>query len=396
MSSIIYNGHEIQDLIINGNQAQLWLNGQKLYPSAEPGPVDPYNPLGLPPFTIRCKFKSGDTPTGGDSRILVDADENIWDITNNNTNWGWLLASPNNPLEVLGANTTGVTNMDGMFYTCDNLKSVPLFDTSSCTSMWSMFYCCFNLKSVPLFDTSSCTSMWSMFEYCDNLKSVPLFDTSSCTNMSSMFNGCTKVQSGALALYQQASTQATPPTDYHDCFTDCGKDTVTGAAELAQIPEIWGGLAQDVLPSFTIRCSFTVGYTPTMGDSQTLVESGKNVWDITKNNTSWSNLFNRNTNLLKVLGANTTGVTNMCSMFEGCTSLTLVPLLDTSSCTDMMRMFLNCYNVQSGALALYQQASTQATPPSSHTATFTNCGSKTKKGAAELAQIPSSWGGTGA
>lgn len=40
MSSIIYNGHEIQDLIVNGNQAQLWLNGQKLYPTEEPGPVD--------------------------------------------------------------------------------------------------------------------------------------------------------------------------------------------------------------------------------------------------------------------------------------------------------------------------------------------------------------------
>lgn len=40
MSSIIYNGHEIQDLIINGNQAQLWLNGQKLYPTEEPAPVD--------------------------------------------------------------------------------------------------------------------------------------------------------------------------------------------------------------------------------------------------------------------------------------------------------------------------------------------------------------------
>lgn len=38
MSSIIYNGHEIQDLIINGNQAQLWLNGQKLYPTEEPSP----------------------------------------------------------------------------------------------------------------------------------------------------------------------------------------------------------------------------------------------------------------------------------------------------------------------------------------------------------------------
>jgi hypothetical protein len=59
-------------------------------------------------------------------------------------------------------------------------------------------------------------------------------------------------------------------------------------------------------------------------------------------------------------------------------------------------MFRDCLNVQSGALALYQQASTQTTPPSDHSYTFTNCGKNTQTGAAELAQIPSSWGGTGA
>jgi hypothetical protein len=59
-------------------------------------------------------------------------------------------------------------------------------------------------------------------------------------------------------------------------------------------------------------------------------------------------------------------------------------------------MLQNCYKVETGALALYQQASTQATPPSKHDSTFWNCGRDTVTGAAELAQIPSSWGGTGA
>jgi hypothetical protein len=54
-------------------------------------------------------------------------------------------------------------------------------------------------------------------------------------------------------------------------------------------------------------------------------------------------------------------------------------------------MFYNCYKVESGAYALYQQASTQTTPPSSHSNTFRNCGRDTTTGAAELAQIPSDW-----
>jgi surface protein len=78
-----------------------------------------------------------------------------------------------------------------------------------------------------------------MFQYCTSLTSIPLFNTSSVTNMSSMFDGCTNVQSGALALYQQASTQTTPPSTHDQTFQNCGSSTTTGAAELAQIPSDW-------------------------------------------------------------------------------------------------------------------------------------------------------------
>jgi hypothetical protein len=57
----------------------------------------------------------------------------------------------------------------------------------------------------------------------------------------------------------------------------------------------------------------------------------------------------------------------------------------------MSDMFWDCYNVESGALALYQQASSQARPPAYHYYTFYKCGINTTTGAAELAQIPSDW-----
>jgi len=56
--------------------------------------------------------------------------------------------------------------------------------------------------------------------------------------MSHMFHSCANVESGALALYQQASTQTTIPT-HTQAFRDCGSNTVTGAAELALIPDDW-------------------------------------------------------------------------------------------------------------------------------------------------------------
>lgn len=215
---------------------EAWVGNVKVY-----GSGDPYNPLGLPPFTIRCKFKSGYTPTKGTVKTLVDASENVWDITNNHTNWSSLFQSVFELLEVRGANTTGVTSVRQMFDGCGSLNSVSLFDTSSCDDMARIFYACTSLTSVPLFDTSSCTNMWSMFGHCYSLTSVPLFDTRSCTSMLEMFYYCISVQSGALALYQQASAK---PVPYHsECFQYCGSNTDTGRAELQQIPSSWGGLA---------------------------------------------------------------------------------------------------------------------------------------------------------
>jgi surface protein len=226
---------------------------------------DPYDPSTVPPNTIRCKFSSGYTPTMGNAQTLIVGSENIWDIYKNSTDWTMLFANNNDLVEVLGANTSSCTvmssmfinctslttvplfdtssctNMTDMFRKCSSLTTVPLFDTSSCTYMGEMFQYCYSLTTVPLFDTSSCTDMTRMFQYCSSLTTVPLFDTSSCMNMSSMFQNCTNVQSGAIVLYQQASTQATPPSNHSSCFYRCGSNTVTGAAELAQIPTSWGG-----------------------------------------------------------------------------------------------------------------------------------------------------------
>lgn len=178
-------------------------------------PIDPYNPLGLPPNTIRVKFKSGYTPNMGDTRTIVDSTNNVWDIYKASNDWYNFFYYNLDLLEVLGANTTNVTNMYNTFVNCYSLTTVPLFDTSNVTSMYRMFYDCRSLTSVPLFNTSK------------------------VTNMTLMLAQCYMVESGALALYQQASTQTNPPSEHIQAFYSCGSNTVTGAAELAQIPSGW-------------------------------------------------------------------------------------------------------------------------------------------------------------
>jgi len=171
--------------------------------------------------------------------------------------------------------------------------------------------------------------------------------------------------------------------------------TKVGAAYLGNV-KVYASATTPVAP-FTVRIKFADGFTPTMGDTQTLVSASQNIWDITKSsNTNWYGLFDSHyLNVVKIVAANTAGVTNMNKLFHNATGLTNIPaVFDTSSCTNVNSMFDGCINVESGALALYQQMSTQATPPISHNNTFLNCGSNTTTGAAERAQIPTSWGGT--
>jgi len=201
------------NILTNDNKFALWNNKALQFVISEP--VDPYNPLGLPSNTIRVKFSSGYIPAMGDTQTLVDSTNNVWDIYKESNDWGDLFNDNNNLLEVLGANTTNVTRMVRVFQACDLLTNVSLFDTSNITSMSSMF------------------------DHCYNLTSIPLFDTSKVTSMNYTFNSCYAVQSGALALYQQASTQTTPPSFHISTFYGCGQNSQTGSAELAQIPSDW-------------------------------------------------------------------------------------------------------------------------------------------------------------
>lgn len=219
--------------------AEAYLGSTKVYGSA--APVDPYNPYGLPANTMRVKLAAGKDPTGSywaTQTSLVDATENIWDITVNSFAYIGFGLNQVSPIEILGANTSGVTSFASMCSNCTTLTSVALFDTRSAADMSSMFERC-SITTLPVFPTGSVTTMASMCYYCSALTAVPLLDTSSVTNMNQAFFQCPNVESGALALYQQASSQSVPPAQHDGTFKDCGGNTTTGAAELAQIPSDW-------------------------------------------------------------------------------------------------------------------------------------------------------------
>ena len=88
-----------------------------------------------------------------------------------------------------------LANCNHMFYQCESLLSIPLFDTSNVTDMCGMFDGCKKLKTIPKLDTSKVTNMDGMFGNCTSLTTIPQLDTSSVTHMYSTFSNCSSLKS---------------------------------------------------------------------------------------------------------------------------------------------------------------------------------------------------------
>ena len=112
-------------MIIKYNNKVVTHNDKWIGYSGEPGPS-------LPPYTLRLKFKDGVTPTFEyGTGVQVSSSPNIWDLTYEDNYWETILQLQTDLLEVIAGNTSGVTNMSGLFYGCNLLTTVPLFNTSS-------------------------------------------------------------------------------------------------------------------------------------------------------------------------------------------------------------------------------------------------------------------------
>lgn len=344
--------------------AEAYLGSVKVYGKSAP---DPYNPLGLPEYTIRAQFTEGYTPaTPYGGAVQVSSSPNVWDLTYNFSNsWSQIFKNNTDLIAILGANADGdlglVYATDSMFEGCTNLESVALFNTSEVVLMNNMFYNCSKIVSLPDFDTTRCwnfTQMFygcssllacpnisttyrsqsttltvnRMFELCTSLTSVPLLSLNGATSTVMMFSGCT-------ALTSVPQFDLSTVTDAHQMFATC--------------------TSLDTVPLFN-TAAVTTAYR----------------------------MFQGCTALTTVPLLNTSSLVSAYQMFENCTALTEIPAFNLSAVTNANGMFHNCSSVTSGTLAAYQQLS--ASPVATHNAdTFGGAGP-----AADLAQIPAGWGGT--
>ena len=244
-------------------------------------------------------------------------------------------------------NTANVEYMDNMFNGCSALTSLDLtkFNTANVTYMNNMFYGCSALKSLDLtnFNTAKVTYMNNMFEGCSALTTIyasDKFDTDNVKYGLDMFTGCKSLKD-----YSDSKTDHT----YANCGGTDGYFTPGGC-----------GYAEFDLSSKTLTFRYKGvkpegAYALNDGASEPGWLTHKNEIKEVVFNASFANArptscyywFSSCKNLTDIEGIenlNTENVTNMNSMFDRCSALTLLDLtnFNTAKVSDMSYMFMRC------------------------------------------------------
>ena len=258
-------------------------------------------------------------------------------------------------LNVSNFNTSAVTDMNGMFYGCSGLTSLNLsnFNTSAVKDMSAMFSGCSGLTSLNLsnFNTSVVLNMSSMFSGCSGLKTILNPNTWQRKYSQDMFKGCTQLK-GAVKYDENELdvTMANPTTGY---FTDLNPRVYVCQSEdqhtltfyydnnrKLRSGKTWG--IDEKSSSFIPAWAGTNIYPDNVVTEVVFDASFKDFRPTTTY--SWFSYFKALTTIEGLENLNTSEVTDMRYMFEGCSRLTSLNLsnFNTSKVTNMSDMFYGC------------------------------------------------------
>ena len=288
-------------------------------------------------------------------------------------------------LNLTNFNTENVTNMSCMFMGCSGLESLNLtnFNTENVTDMSWMFYGCSALKSLDLtnFNTANVDFMIHMFYGCSALKSLDLtnFNTAKVTYMNNMFEGC----SALTTIYVSNKFVTDNVSNGSDMFTGCKslKDYSDSKTDHTYANYGTTGYFTPVFDyaefdNATGTLTFRRGLSKPEGAYDLNEGNIKPGWFTQKENiykvvfdASFANARPTScclwfadcfylTEIEGIENLNTEKVTNMGSMFSGCSALTSLDVsnFNTQNVKNMNGMFCDCSNLTSLDLTNFNTA----------------------------------------
>lgn len=126
-------------------------------------------------------------------------------------------------------------------------------------------------------------------------------------------------------------TTGTLTTNVSNSFAD------TNAAVYKKVQQAYNNMTPRVLTDTDKTIDKSIYFIPTKPDGTVLLDTSKV--------TNMGSMFSGCTNLTEIPQLDTSNVTEMNQMFYGCNNLTEVPLLDTSKVTSFYQTFDNCSNL---------------------------------------------------
>ena len=287
-------------------------------------------------------------------------------------------------LDVSNFNTSAVTDMGVMFAGCEALTTLDVssFDTSKVADMRSMFERCKALTTLDVssFDTSNVTDMQRMFEECPKLKTIYAsknFNTDNITMIEAgkdVFKHCIQLEGGKGTKYNASHTGkeyaridggtsapgyftkkgSTPPSVVTDTLD---KEKFQAAVPGAKAVEIHFGAKKDKPADYTTpKGDVSVAqngriraYANDKGTKYYIAHEGDGTICFPEisndlfSDMAYSGWYTKLTSIT-FNHIDTSNVTSMDGMFEGCQALRKLDLssFDTSKVIEMHYMFSGC------------------------------------------------------
>ena len=242
-------------------------------------------------------------------------------------------------INIISLNTLNLSSMFRNMYSLLNVSILDNLPAGSITAT-NAFQSCVNLEVGPAMPRPLTGSASSMFQGCSSLQVVPLYNTSAVTSMVSMFSACVSLQT---VPFFNTSAVTTMQSMFNNCRS------------LVEIPPFSCSLVTNFNGTFqncsALRSFPQITTTAVLTDIATMFTGCTSLQTlplfITSGVTTTSSMFSNSTSLESVPAFNLTAVTNSSGMFSSCQALQSVPDFGFNSLTNVSSMF-------SGATSLRQ------------------------------------------
>ena len=281
-------------------------------------------------------------------------------------------------IDVKHFNTAKVGGMSNMFAECSMMKTLDLanFNTEQTKFMAFMFYGCSALKTLDLrnFNTEKAFDMSGMFKGCGKLTGIISEKTWQCLHSEGMFKGCTRLK-GAVA-YDADKTDvkmANPETGY---FRKNAPENVVEAYVLQNPDKTTLTFYYDPLRNTRTGTTWDIDETDAKyyylsawagTEEHPNTTTTKVVFDASFQNYrptimfGWFFYYKALTTIEGLEYLNTENVTNMGSLFRGCSALKEIDLthFNTANVTYMGQMFEGCATLKTLDLKSFNTANVE-------------------------------------